>query len=222
MNYAILDDQEFYRKKLKELILSYDPSAYIETFPTAKALLICPHTFDLLLLDIELPQINGLDFAKEYRGRFPHIIYVTSHQELVYDSYYPNILGFVVKENLETRLIPTIEKAISLFKQTLRLPIKNQWIEIDPSEIVYFCICNHHIYAQTSDKRLLLNLKSLKTLENIDKFCIINRQVILNMTHIIHIRKQSHEVVLSNQEVMPVSKRNWAAFLTQYNKEGLL
>lgn len=222
MNIAILDDEEFYRKELQNILCRQYPDAIIHVFPTAKALLKSEARYDLLLLDIEMPQINGLDFAKEYLGRFPRIIYVSSHEERVFESFYPNVYGFVVKQMLSMDLIPVIEKVFLSLKQTIKLPIGNGVKKIDQREIIYFYIAERHIYVVTIKGELQLNIVSLKQLQLSEKFCTINRQVIINLNHVLHIHKQEHEIVMSDQTKLSVSKRNWSSFLQRYNQEVVL
>lgn len=222
MNIAILDDEEFYRKELQNLLCRQYPEAIIHTFPTAKALLKSEVRYDLLLLDIEMPQINGLDFAKEYLGRFSRIIYVSSHKERVYESFNPNVYGFVVKQSLSTDLIPAIEKVFLSLKQTIELPIGNDVRKIDQREILYFYISDRHIYVVTTKGKILLKIMSLKQLTLSEKFYSVNRQIIVNIDHILHIYKNTHEIVMSDQTKLSVSKRNWSSFLKRYNQEVVL
>lgn len=222
MKIALLDDEQFHLDQLKKALLDYDSTFIIETFLTAKLLLMSEESFDLVFMDIEMPQISGVELAQTYMGRFPHVIFVSSHDERVYDAFYPNIIGFVCKRDLQEKLIPALEKAIRLMKQTITLPINQELIEMEENDIIYFFIEYHRIYVQTTKKRIQLNLKSLKELDRSENFFMINRKVIVNLSHVMNFYRQTHEISVTNNDKLSVSKRNWSEFLKQYRKVSLM
>ncbi|MBR5088621.1 MAG: response regulator transcription factor [Ruminiclostridium sp.] len=61
---------------------------------------------DILLLDIDMPELSGLDIARALSGMSarPLLIFVTSHDELVYDSLQFHPFGFVRKSHLTQEL----------------------------------------------------------------------------------------------------------------------
>lgn len=61
---------------------------------------------DILLLDIDMPEVGGLDIAKRLSGleQRPLLAFVTSHDELVYDSLQFHPFGFVRKSYIDTEL----------------------------------------------------------------------------------------------------------------------
>ncbi|MDE7327596.1 MAG: LytTR family DNA-binding domain-containing protein [Lachnospiraceae bacterium] len=61
---------------------------------------------DILLLDIDMPQISGLDIASRLTKmeKRPLLVFVTSHDELVYDSLKFHPFGFVRKSHMEDEL----------------------------------------------------------------------------------------------------------------------
>ena len=69
---------------------------------------------DILLLDIDMPEISGLDIAQRLSQaeERPLLIFVTSHDELVYDSLQFHPFGFVRKSYLEKELRTALEDAV--------------------------------------------------------------------------------------------------------------
>ena len=61
---------------------------------------------DILLLDIDMPGLTGLDIARNLSGmqKRPLLAFVTSHDELVYDSLQFHPFGFVRKNHMDTEL----------------------------------------------------------------------------------------------------------------------
>ena len=72
---------------------------------------------DLLLLDIDMPEMNGMEIAKCLTDLLqkPLLVFVTSHDELVYDSLLYHPFGFIRKAYLEQEL----EKILSDCKREI-------------------------------------------------------------------------------------------------------
>lgn len=101
MKIFICDDEPQILPDLVKKVSQYLPDDQIRSFSSGKALLeemnrsVC----DILLLDIDMPEINGMDAAKAI-GTLqvqPLLIFVTSHDELVYDSFQYHPFGFIRK-----------------------------------------------------------------------------------------------------------------------------
>lgn len=227
MRIAVLDDEKIFCDMIKGVILRHKPDIEVDTFMSVKSLLnTMDHQYDLLLLDIEMPQTNGIDFAKHFKGRFPYIVYVTSHDECVYDSFDTNILGFVLKSQLEDKLIQTIDRVLEHQEDIVVLPttLGDKSIAID--QILYFYIDESGaIVAVTNQKNYCMNVKSLKQLYKLldeNKFCFANRRELVNVKHIVRIYRQFHHLMMSDERRIEVSKRRWRIVLDKYNKEALL
>ena len=69
---------------------------------------------DILLLDIDMPQLSGLDIAERISAldEKPLLIFVTGHDELVYDSLRFHPFGFVRKSFLESELAAALKDAV--------------------------------------------------------------------------------------------------------------
>jgi DNA-binding NarL/FixJ family response regulator len=72
---------------------------------------------DLVLMDIGLPSLNGIEAARQIRKLVPEcrIIFLTqdSSQEMVQETLRIGAQGYVVKTNAARELFPTIEKVVS-------------------------------------------------------------------------------------------------------------
>lgn len=91
MRILICDDEQRSCQTVKEYILSnFDENSegVIETFYSARELVsFClKNAPDILFLDIELGDINGIDLAKYLRSEFPAliIVYITNHPNYVF------------------------------------------------------------------------------------------------------------------------------------------
>jgi two-component system, LytTR family, response regulator len=97
-NCLIIDDEEIDRLMV---------TSYVKRFPFLNIVAICSSTaeahkvvsdnkIDVLFLDIDMPESNGLDFRKQTL-HIPACIYITSHPEYALDSFELDTLDFIVK-----------------------------------------------------------------------------------------------------------------------------
>lgn len=128
---AIVDDQEEYLEEICNLIEKFyfkNGIPYVvNTFSNAQLLLYEMEEklyFDIYLLDIEMPGINGLSLAEKIRSMDDagYIVFITSHLKFLINGYDYFAYQFIPKNNLKKKLISTLE---SLQK---RLDIEDQEI----------------------------------------------------------------------------------------------
>ena len=77
------------------------------------------HQFDVIFLDIDMPQANGIDIAKRVLEKYPrtNIIYITGYEKYAVESYETNASTFLLK--------PITKKAIEKALDNLRFPISD-------------------------------------------------------------------------------------------------
>ncbi|MBQ9608056.1 MAG: response regulator [Lachnospiraceae bacterium] len=75
--------------------------------------------FDVIFLDIDMPQANGIDIAKRVLEKYPrtNIIYITGYEKYAVESYETNASTFLLK--------PITKKAIEKALDNLRFPISD-------------------------------------------------------------------------------------------------
>lgn len=74
--------------------------------------------YDLILLDIEMPGISGMEVPQRIKGFLPNvrIIFVTSHTEYAIDAFELSIFRYVPKNNLEAKLMAAVIDAGKLIE----------------------------------------------------------------------------------------------------------
>lgn len=108
MKILICDDEPQILQQISQKVHTCMPESHITEVNNAVKLIELLQILDcdILLLDIDMPVINGLEIAKrlEKLKKKPLLVFVTSHDELVYDSLQFHPFGFVRKGYLETEL----------------------------------------------------------------------------------------------------------------------
>lgn len=219
MKIAIVDDEKVFRDKEKKLLEDHDKTYKIETYPSTKELLASGKAFDLLLLDIEMPDEDGIEFARSHMTKFPYIIFVTSYKEQYARAYNPNVVGFIEKDSMDVTLIEQIldVKQRILKEAIITLKTKTGYVNVMKKMIHYFCIEYRDFYVVT-DEKIVIQITSFKEIHKrfpVD-FFQINRSQIINLNNVESIYKSTHTIQMRNGDILEVSDRKWKGFKEAY------
>ena len=221
INTAFIEDEETYANSLNHLISNWGKQNNIifnvnhfvsgKTFFESHYLL-----FDLIFLDIELNDTNGLDIAKklreqEYKGI---IIFVTSHSEYVFEGYNVQAFNYLVKPFNKDNLFKTLASAVKLVeKKNYTFHTNKEILRIPFNQILYFTSNKHYveIHVECTDNGLhkkiyeqRINLSDLE--KNLpDYFYRCHRTTIINLHKIISIYNCC--ITLTDGSMHPISKK---------------
>lgn len=163
MNIAICDDEEHYISKIKELVTK----CYIDCkkpvfyeYKSGEDFLLDyePKKYDIIVLDIEMDRLSGLDVAKQIRKSDSTVIiaFLTSHQEFAVDGYEVNAYRYLLKGQPNEMYIRQLTSILNEYMQThitFTVQTKNAVYNISVSDIQYFEVFKRMIVVHTaSDK----------------------------------------------------------------------
>ena len=121
----IADDESIIRLDLMKTLESMGHKVIAEASDGAKALeLARAHDVDLAILDIKMPEMDGLDVAKALtEEKIAPVLLLTaySQSELIDRAKEAGVFGYLVKPFKEADLLPAIEIAISRYREMLEL-----------------------------------------------------------------------------------------------------
>lgn len=108
MQLFICDDEPKILSDITKKVSALLPESEVHTFSSGKELLsrLQTKTCDILLLDIDMPEITGLQVAQELAllKKKPLLVFVTSHDELVYDSFQYHPFAFLRKSRFDAEI----------------------------------------------------------------------------------------------------------------------
>lgn len=125
-NIYLCDDNEVllnrYKQQITDLTVKHSIEHCITTFTSGEQLLFHlsenPNTADIIYLDILMDKMNGLEVAKKLRetGYNGEIIFLTSSEEYVFDSFDVNPLYYILKDsgNEQSKFEESFLRGISL------------------------------------------------------------------------------------------------------------
>lgn len=217
---AICDDDLVMSKKIeravKNIYLRNRQLCDVSVFSTGSFLVYEIEdggSFDLLLLDIEMPGVDGISLAERIKDCLPHclIIFITSYDKYVYDSFKVQPFRFIPKESLNERLPEALRDAmIWIEKNVCRFyQIQNQQgVEKIPiGEITYIWHREKYAYVEKVNGECSKVRKTLKQVyEELPSgdFVWIDKGCICNLSHIMKIK--GGDVTLVNGIRLAVSR----------------
>lgn len=228
---AVCDDEAYMMNDISDKIGLYLTSrnihAQISRYCGGTELLKSHEEFDILLLDIQMEEIDGMETARLLRqGDFKGIlIFITVLSEYVFDSFELQAFDYLLKPLDQQRLIRTLDRAFAyLNRQDSRSLFvhKGDGSLIIPFDDILYCeVINRKIYIHT----LQNVIDYYDKLENIEKkldrrFFKCHRSYLVNLKYVRSFKEGL--IHLSNQEHIPVSRlrgQELAGAMLQYMKE---
>lgn len=145
MRIYICDDERQILKQIGQKVHELLPECQVTEFEDSTELLelLGKQSCDVLLLDIDMPEITGLEVAEQLNGlpKKPLLIFVTGHDELVYDSLQFHPFGFVRKSFLDKELpkvLQDCEKELGSKRQNYHFRTAEGEVSLPLEEILYF------------------------------------------------------------------------------------
>lgn len=156
---------QYWSNKPANLVIEYflNGDSLIETHKN--------HPFQIILLDIIMPMLDGLDTARELR-RFDKnvkIIFLTSSSEYGVDSYEVKATNYLLKPVNPNKLYECLEEIMSELRhksKSIQLRTSNSIIQVNLDSIEYIEAQNKLMKIVLSDKSMIASLDPLYTFEN--------------------------------------------------------
>jgi len=209
--------------------------AYTDPLPAFEYLVREP--VDLLLTDIELPHLNGLELVRALRQP-PLVIFMTSHPEYALPTYDLDAVDFLVKPLRFDRFLRAIDKALLLLRarpvatsapaplaadgESFFIRTEFQYLKLRYVDVAYVEAMRDFVKVHLLDGTVHITLVSLKHMEAqlpSASFVRTHRSFLVNARHIAAVTNQ--EVRVGNVEV-PLGLTFREAVLAQVVQQSLV
>ena len=242
MRIAICDDDERELEQFQELIKEYQASREISVdcrFFHNSTDFICEiegGEYDLILLDVLMPGINGVQAARELRelDKNVKIIFVSSSPEFALESYSVGAYYYFIKPVDANSFFPLLDKVASelsiqkeqgLVLKNRRCVVKVSFQNLEYVEVINKTVSFHLTYGAIHEITAALSEFEEKLLAR-PEFLKTHRSYLINLNHVQAI--QDHFVMTKNGHSIPISRKRrglvqdaYVRFLNQSEEEVL-
>ncbi|MDP2889709.1 MAG: response regulator [Bacteroidota bacterium] len=166
-----------------------DPEIFLRDFPSMD--------FDLCILDIEMPGVNGIQIAEILKDK--PVIFTTAYKDYATNAFEVDAIDYVIKPVKPERLLQAVNKAInrinsvSKIRKHIRLNTDKGNVQLFFDQLVYI----HTSEIDSRDKTALLENGALLQLKNItfeklisvlppDQFCRVNKKELISLNKVLY------------------------------------
>lgn len=173
---------------------------------------------DVLLLDVEMGTMNGVDLAKELRRRkatMP-IVFITGYPDYMADGYDVSALHYLLKPVQKEKLFEVLQKAFDAVvksSRTLLLPDGQETVCIQEDAVLYAEAQGHYCILHLTDTTVRLRMTLATFLEHGgNAFCKCGRSYAVGLRYVRRVTKTT--VQLTNGAQLPLGKEMYDAVNT--------
>lgn len=219
MKCIIIDDEPIARKGMKRLVDSRNELELLASFGNAETAeeFLEDNDVDLIFLDIEMPEIKGIEFA----GRIPRkclVIFTTAYSEYALDSYEVEAIDYLVKPIEPARFNRAVDKAISYHAlldsasvsagepavgvaDHIIVKADRRYVKINLDDIVYIEGLKDYVIIHLPEKRVVtrLTLKGIEEVIPASGFIRVNKSYIVSRDRIDSF--DSNDVFIGDTEI---------------------
>ncbi|WP_455715674.1 LytR/AlgR family response regulator transcription factor [Anaerosporobacter sp.] len=227
---AICDDNKTillsYKQRIKALFESKQVDIAIFDYTKGSKLIddCAAVPFDLIFLDIDMPEMTGFEVAEKINEISDDtvIVFITNEEQLVYRSLRYSPFRFIRKTYLVAELKEAINSFLQLYIKRNKTQVFNcingELIAVNIKDIIYIESNKHKVTVYTQRKKIVTKAKIGELEENLKCFGFIRVHVgyLINMKYIFSIEKT--EIILVDQTSIPMSRHRTEQVKTEFHK----
>ncbi|WP_181899190.1 LytR/AlgR family response regulator transcription factor [Lachnotalea glycerini] len=227
VNVAICDDNEIFCNQIKEFIERFNKenntNCEVSTFNSGFDLLgQYTAEYKIIILDIEMKGMNGIETALEIRKKNQKVIiwFLTVSKDYMLEGYKAEAFRYLIKPLSYDDFAKEFDESIRWVDEKYVRPIiveyKNETYHLETNDILFIEVFGHKlIYHLLNEK-----ITTIDTLKNIEiELCKLNF-VRIHRSYLINLKKvktfNRNEVVMKNNERIPISKYKEKDFKEAY------
>lgn len=221
--YVIIEDDDIDRIATNFYLKKYPFFVHQASFSESKAGLayLKENKIDIVFMDIDMPELNGMDLQKKIRNTSIDTIFITSHPEYAIEGFEQNAFDYIIKPLNEQRF----DKCIKRLKEYLDIKLKakifessfkkgnilikqgREYITVQPHQMVYLEALKDYTKIVLYDNSYSVihgNLGSILKEENYRNFIRCHRSYAVQKNYISKIK--TNEIILANNTILPLGQ----------------
>ncbi|RZL98502.1 MAG: response regulator transcription factor, partial [Pedobacter sp.] len=200
-NCIIVDDEPLARQLVASYIEQLPSLQLIGSYSSALEAFGALHgqRVDLIFLDIEMPGITGMDFAKSLQLK-PKVIFISAHSVFAVDAFEIQASDYLVKPVTFERFVKAVHKITTpsgqgqlaqAFKETdsIFLKVDRRLVKMEFAQMVYIEAMGDYLKVHTTQQTYLtyMTMVKIETMLPLEGFARIHRSTIVNTRFIQYI-----------------------------------
>jgi two-component system, LytTR family, response regulator len=242
----LVDDEPNNTQYVKELLQLHFPSVQIAAIcndATEGLLLIDEMLPQLVFMDVEMPGLTGFDLLQKLEPLGFEVIFITAYNHYAVQAFDINAVGYLTKPIQVDKFIKATTLAIQKIEQSninrhifsqlqttaqnesknkIALPTQHGLQFIHPADILYCQSSGNYTKFFTKEDKTILVSRQLGEFEKLlpaEDFHRIHDQYIVRLQYIKeYIRGRGGELIMENNDSLPVSANRKDAFLHRFEK----
>lgn len=214
MKCILIDDDSFQRHLLSQYIDQIDQLELIGEFDSATSSIqfLSSHQVDLIFLDIEMPNMNGIEFLEQFKPQ-AKIILISSKEKYAIDGFHLEVCDYLLKPISFARFSRSVNKLLHGSSTDTKILEKNKYLfikdkgiyqKIQISDIQYIQSSSEYVTIHTKVKRTMLYSSMDNILNKLpSNFLRVHRSFIVNLDVIECVNGNTVEI---NGQSISVSK----------------
>lgn len=177
INIAVVEDDDVYAEVLKDYLIRLEGELQktlpVTRYNTASAFLEeYRFQYSLVLMDIEMPGLDGMTAAKQLRERDLEIviIFITNMKQYAISGYEVQALDFIVKpiryKDFALKIGRAVRKCSNMAEQQILIPVFKSFRRVSTRKLMYVEVMNHELIYHLSDETISTRA-TLKSAEQI-------------------------------------------------------
>lgn len=218
LNIAVCDDESVEIEYLTSLIQQWsamtDTAVRVISFSSAEAFLFKyeeDKSFDVLLLDIQMKAMDGVELAEKIRKTNDsiQIVFITGFTDFFSRGYDVSALHYLIKPVKKEKFFEVLSKAYDNCNKKeayILVNVDNENLRINLKDLFYIEAFGHSstLYCKNNEYTVKMSVSEIK--DSLDEsFLYCHRSYIVNLKHILKLSKT--DLFLDNGKTVPVSRR---------------
>ncbi|TVR72181.1 MAG: DNA-binding response regulator [Marinilabiliales bacterium] len=220
MNCIVIDDDKLSRKVIEEFIKKTDFLHHIASFENAVdaiPLFRSGNEVHLIFLDIEMPEMTGIEFIKTLKNP-PQIVIISSKEDYALVAFEYDVTDYLLKPVTYSRFFKAVDKAYSQYMKVSSVPdgrneifIKknSSLIRLKYEDILWVEALENYVIVNTFDDKFTIHftMKSIEQKLPANRFSRVHRSYIVNTSSINLIEDNSIIIpVEGGKKSIPIGK----------------
>lgn len=230
-NVAICDDDlsmlTYLKERIQQAFSASNAICHIHAYNNSVELydLLDTQEFDMIFLDIDMPDVTGFDLAKKTVRVHPQmlILFVTSHDELVFPTFQYSPFRFLRKTYFEQEIQEAVEAAVQSISE------RNRMLEINTTEGVQYVYLSEILYFESEKNYLNMITKRgiIRCRDTISRkekeltgtgFIRVHSGYLVNQKYIYSIDTDCVRMRSRNYPEIPLSRRRRDQVIQEFQK----